>query len=62
MDMPINAIRAVSEKMSTNFSGRLGKLYIVNAPGTMWFGWKTVSAFLEPVTVNKIKLTKSNCE
>lgn len=46
--------------MSLNFSGRLGRLYMVNAPGSMWLGWKTVSAFLDPVTVEKIKISKTN--
>ncbi len=60
--MPIGAIKTITAKMSLNFSGRLGKLYMVNAPSSMWLGWKTVSAFLDPVTVDKVKLTKSNFE
>lgn len=60
--MPIGAIREISGKMSLYFSGRLAKLYMVNAPGSMWLGWKTVSAFLDPVTVDKIKITKTNFE
>jgi len=59
-EMPISAIKAITSKMSLNFSGRLGKLYMVNAPGSMWLGWKTVSAFLDPVTVEKIKISKTN--
>lgn len=61
-EMPIGAIKTITGKMSLNFSGRLGKLYMVNAPGSMWLGWKTVSAFLDPVTVDKIKVTKSSFE
>ncbi len=60
--MPIGAIREISGKMGLYFSGRLAKLYMVNAPGSMWLGWKTVSAFLDPVTVDKIKITKTNFE
>ena len=59
-ETPIGAIKAVTAKMSLNFSGRLAKLYIVNAPSSMWLGWKTVSAFVDPVTVEKIKLSKFN--
>ena len=60
--MPIGAIKTISAKMTLNFSGRLGKLYMVNAPSSMWLAWKTVSAFLDPVTVEKIKVTKSASE
>lgn len=60
--MPIGAIKAIASRMTLNFSGKLGKLYMVNAPGSMWLGWKTVSAFLDPVTVEKIKISKTNSE
>ena len=39
---------------------RLYKMFTVNAPGTIYFTWKIVSAFLDPVTVEKIKISKSN--
>jgi hypothetical protein len=61
-EMPINAIKAVSAKMSVIFSGRLGKLFVVNAPTSVYFGYKTFSGFLDPVTVEKIKVSKSNTE
>ena len=60
--MPIGAIKTISAKMTLNFSGRLGKLYMVNAPSSIWLAWKTVSAFLDPVTVEKIKISKSNSD
>lgn len=34
----------------------------MNAPGTIYFTWKMVSAFLDPVTIEKIKISKSNSE
>jgi hypothetical protein len=54
------AIKATTAKMSSNYGGRLYKMFVVNAPGTIWFGWKAVSAFLDPVTVDKIKISKTN--
>lgn len=33
--------------MSLNYGGRLYKMFTVNAPGTVWFGWKAVSAFMD---------------
>lgn len=48
--------------MSVNYGGRLYKMYTVNAPGTIWFGWKAVSAFLDQVTVDKIKISKTNTD
>jgi len=59
--MPISMIKDISARMSLNFSGRLAKLYIVNAPGSMWLACKAVSAFLDPVTVDKIKISTTNC-
>jgi hypothetical protein len=46
--------------MSLNYGGKLNKMFTVNAPGTIWFVWKAVSAFLDPVTVDKIKISKTN--
>lgn len=61
-EMPMNAIKECSSKMSLGYGGRLNKMFTVNAPGTIWFGWKAVSAFLDPITVEKIKISKSNTE
>jgi hypothetical protein len=48
--------------MSVNYGGKLYKMFTVNAPGTIWFGWKAVSAFLDAVTVDKIKISKTNTD
>ncbi len=59
-EMPMGAIKEVTAKMSLNYGGKLNKMFTVNAPGTIWFGWKAVSAFLDPVTVEKIQISKTN--
>ena len=61
-EMPMGAIKTVTNKMSANYGGRLFKMFSVNAPGTIWFAWKAISAFLDPVTVEKIKISKTNTE
>ena len=61
-DIPMSAIKGSSQKMSQNYGGRLYKMFVVNAPGTIYFTWKIVSAFLDPVTVDKIKISKTNTE
>ena len=48
--------------ISANYGGRLYKLFAVNAPGTIYFTWKAVSAFLDPVTVDKITISKTNSD
>ncbi len=48
--------------MSLNYGGKLNKMFVVNAPGTIWFAWKAVSAFMDQVTVDKIKIAKSNTQ
>ena len=55
-DIPMSAIKGSSQKMSINYGGRLYKMFTVNAPGTIYFTWKIVSAFLDKVTVDKIKI------
>lgn len=61
-DIPISAIKGSTQKMSQNYGGRLYKMFVVNAPGTIYFTWKMVSAFLDPVTVEKIKISKTNSD
>lgn len=61
-DIPMSAIKSSSQKMSQNYGGRLFKMFVVNAPGTIWFTWKVVSAFLDEVTVEKIKISKTNSD
>ena len=58
----MNAIKEVTAKMSLNYGGKLAKMYTVNAPGTIWFAWKAVSSFIDPVTEEKIKISKTNTE
>jgi hypothetical protein len=48
------------QKMSNNYGGRLYRLWIINAPMTISLSWKLISAFLDQVTINKIKISK-NC-
>ena len=38
------------------------KLWIVNAPSSVSVSWKIVSAFLDDVTVNKVKIVKKNTD
>jgi hypothetical protein len=61
-DIPMSAIKGTTAKMSHNYGGRLFKMFITNAPGTIYFSWKVVSAFLDPVTVEKIKISKNSTE
>ena len=61
-DIPMSAIKSSSQKMSQNYGGRLFKMFVVNAPGTIYFTWKVVSAFLDEVTVEKIKISKTNSD
>lgn len=57
-DIPMSAIKSTTQKMSQNYGGRLYKMFVVNAPGTIYFSWKAVSVFMDPVTVEKINISK----
>lgn len=61
-EIPMSAIKTTTGKMSANYGGKLFKMFSMNAPGTIWFAWKAVSAFLDEVTVEKIKISKTNTD
>lgn len=35
---------------------------MLNAPGTVYFSWKVVKNFLDPITVEKITIAKKNTD
>lgn len=37
-------------------------MFILNAPGTVYFSWKIVKNFLDPITVDKITIAKKNTD
>lgn len=61
-EIPTGTLKTMLQKMSLNYGGRLYRLWVVNAPMTVSFSWKIVSAFLDQVTVDKIKISKSSSE
>ena len=61
-EIPTTLLKNVLKKISLNYGGRLFKLWIVNAPSSVSMSWKIVSAFLDDVTVNKVKISKKNTE
>ena len=58
----MSTIKSTTSKMGANYGGRLFKMFTVNAPGTIYFTWKVISAFLDEVTVEKIKISKEKTE
>ena len=50
-DVPITAMKKIADEMSINYGGRLYRMFVVNAPGTIWFGWKVASGLLSDITV-----------
>ena len=61
-EIPTTLLKNVLKKISLNYGGRLSKLWIVNAPSSVSMSWKIVSAFLDDVTVNKVKIVKKNTD
>jgi hypothetical protein len=61
-DVPINALKSALQIVSANYGGRLYKLWIVNAPTSIYFSWKVVKNFLDPITVDKITIAKKNTD
>ena len=61
-EIPTGLLKDMLGKMSLNYGGRLNRMWVVNAPMTVAFSWKIVSAFLDKITVEKIKISKSSSE
>lgn len=61
-DLPVNALKSALQTISANYGGRLYKLWLLNSPGTVYFSWKVVKNFLDPVTVDKINIIKKNTD
>jgi len=61
-DVPINPLKSALQLISANYGGKLYKLWIVNAPASIYFSWKVVKNFLDPITVDKITIAKKNTD
>lgn len=61
-DVPAGDLKNTLQTISANYGGRLYKLWMLNAPGTIYFSWKIVKNFLDPVTVDKITIAKKNTD
>ena len=61
-DVPAGDLKNTLQLISANYGGRLYKLWILNAPGTVYFSWQIVKNFLDPVTVEKINIAKKNTD
>jgi hypothetical protein len=61
-EIPMTTLKKMLEKISLNYGGRLFKLWILNAPSSVSMSWTVVSTFLDPITVDKIKISKTNTE
>jgi hypothetical protein len=61
-DIPINSLKSVIQIISDNYGGKLYKFWMVNAPSTIYFSWKVIKNFLDPVTVDKIIIAKKNTD
>jgi hypothetical protein len=55
-DIPINACKQIMKTLSSNYGGRLYKLFAVNVPKAGWLTWKLASTVLDDATVDKISL------
>jgi hypothetical protein len=61
-DLPVNALKSALQAISANYGGRLYKLWMLNSPSSIYFSWKVVKNFLDPVTVDKIHIIKKNTD
>ncbi len=52
-------IKQVTKITNVLFTCCLEKNYIVNAPYSIYLGWKVMKGMINPVTVKKIRITKN---
>mmetsp|Transcript_35566 Transcript_35566/g.32050 ORF Transcript_35566/g.32050 Transcript_35566/m.32050 type:complete len:292 (+) Transcript_35566:118-993(+) len=57
-ELPLKMLKTVMDFLQNNFRARLYKMYAVNAPSTIYWGFKLVKPLLEETTANKIHFTK----
>lgn len=50
-DISIDSVKKVNNVMSSNYGGKLYRLYVVNAPFLVYTVWTIIKTFLDPVTV-----------
>jgi len=59
--IPFDPIKKLLGFLQHNYRGRLYRMYIVNAPGSVYLPWQMVKKFLQEATVKKIQFSKQQC-
>jgi CRAL/TRIO domain len=59
-DLPLNTMRKITQVLQDIFKCRLAYSAIINPPKTLYFIWSLLKPFLDPVTIDKISLTKDS--
>lgn len=60
-NLPLSELKQIIGVLQNNFRCRMIVNYIVNAPRTLSFMWKMLKKFIEPHTVNKIRIIRESC-
>ena len=56
--LPISELKRVIKTLQDNFRCRMIVNYVVNAPRSLKFMWTVIKGFIEPHTVNKIRILR----
>lgn len=59
-NLPMSDIKTIIKTLQDNFRCRMIVNYIVNAPRTLKFMWNIIKKFIEPHTVNKIRILRES--
>jgi hypothetical protein len=54
MGLPIKMLQTIIDILSTNFTGCLEKMFIINPSTGLNFLWNTIKSFLDDETAEKI--------
>lgn len=59
-NLSVSSLKHVLQLLQTNYRCRLGVSFIVNPPKSIWIMWSCIKPFLDEVTIDKIKISKSS--
>jgi CRAL/TRIO domain len=59
-NISISSLKQVLSMLQINYKGRLGNNFIINPPKSLWILWSGIKPFLDEMTIEKIKISKTS--
>ena len=59
-NISVSSLKQLMGILQSNYKCRLGNNFVVNPPKSLWVVWSCVKPFLDEITIEKIKISKSS--